>query len=118
MDTKQIFKKSKNNQSDIQENEKQQKMRVESLINFYENNPIFYNREIKNKKSVEKKPQKSDILSKISGKSDKPSKVKSNFKQKIPKEPKQKESQDKGTNCYIILFYRKWKYNPKLNNKQ
>lgn len=105
MDTNQVVNPSKKSQPDTQKNGQQQNIRVESLINFYEQNPIFYNRKIEKEKSVKQKITKSNIWSKVSGKTHKQPEVKFNSEQHTQKQPKQKEIQDKGINNYILFQY-------------
>ena len=97
MDVKQIFQKSRKSQNDSNSGN-QRKKSVESLIQFYEHHPLFYNKNVEKENSAKKKSCKT-----ISKKSTRDVQrqiiiLQSNLESHKSVKFKEIESQDKGTN--------------------
>ena len=93
MDVKQIFQKSRKNNNN---SDNQRKRSVESLIQFYERHPLFYNKNIEKEDSSKKNPGKT-MYQKSFKNAQQQIMVKSNPELHQSVKFKEKESQDKGT---------------------
>ena len=101
MDVKQIFQKSRKSQNN-NNSDNQRKRSVESLIQFYEHRPLFYNKNIEKENSSKKKSGKT-LSKKLTRSAQHQIIVQSSPELHKSVKFKEIESQDKGTNYQNLM---------------